>query len=58
MDDAFNGKQMNENEIRSGVGAQLQLTKGRLKNPVNFQVTIWDKNSDAKLMAETEITVE
>tara|TARA_R110000868_G_scaffold401943_1_gene677801 strand:- start:477 stop:1352 length:876 start_codon:yes stop_codon:yes gene_type:complete len=58
MEDAFNGRPISEDEIKAGVGAQLVINKGRLKNPVNFHVTIWDKNSDAKLHAETELTVE
>ncbi|SMC65118.1 hypothetical protein SAMN05660703_2280 [Cellulophaga tyrosinoxydans] len=58
MEDAFNGRPISEDEIKAGVGAQLVINKGRLKNPVNFHVTIWDKNSDAKLTAHTAIIVE
>lgn len=58
MADAFNGREVGEEEMKNGVGAQLQIKKGRIQNPVNFQVTIWDKNSDAKLTAETKLTVE
>ncbi|WP_165750098.1 hypothetical protein [Cellulophaga sp. Z1A5H] len=58
MEDVFGEQYTSEAEIKRGVGAQLKLNKGELKNPINFQVTIWDKNSDARLDAETELIVE
>ncbi|WP_405269303.1 hypothetical protein [Cellulophaga sp. Ld12] len=58
MEDVFGESTLSEEQIKSGLGAQLKITKGALKNPVTFKVTIWDKNSNARLEAETELIVE
>ncbi|WP_158974320.1 hypothetical protein [Cellulophaga sp. L1A9] len=58
MEDVYGEKYTSEAEIKRGIGAQLELNNGVLKNPINFQVTIWDKNSDASLDAEIKLTVE
>lgn len=40
------------------IQSTLILTKGRLKNPITWQVRLWDKNSDAELTATATITAK
>lgn len=58
MENLLKNSFLTETQIKKGLGSTLKLSKGTLVNPLLWQVHIWDKNSDAELVAESEITVE
>jgi len=56
-DDAFANQTIDENILKSGISSTLILSKGIVANPLTWEVEIWDKNSEAKLKAETQISI-
>ncbi len=57
MKDAFKQPIRNEALLKQGLSATLTLTKGKLENPITWQVHVQDKNSDASFEAAAELTV-
>ncbi len=55
--DAFENTLLTKSQIDEGVGGTLIMTKGRLSNPVTWDVEIWDKNSDARIKGTTQLQV-
>ena len=47
--------QFQENEV---IQATLRLTKGRLKNPLVWEVRLWDKHSGAEMTAKATLIAE
>ena len=45
-------------DFTSRVSSHFKLTGSGVQNPLNFEVTIWDKKSNAKLKLTTELTLE
>ncbi|QLG46003.1 hypothetical protein [Costertonia aggregata] len=57
--DAFSGRgTMDENTVKQGIASTMKLSRGKLDNPVKWEMRIWDKNSDAELKAVAELTVK
>lgn len=55
--DLFKNQVLSASQIKQGISAFLEMSKGQISNPLTLKIEIWDKNSDAQLSAETEITV-
>ena len=56
--DIFDKHYFNATELQSGIASTLVISPGLVDNPWKWQVVLWDKNSDAKLNAVTEISIE
>ena len=56
--DIFDKHYFNATELQSGIASTLVISPGSVDNPWKWQVVLWDKNSDAKLNAVTEISIE
>lgn len=56
--DIFKDRILDEELLKSGISSTLKINKGQVSNPLKWQVEIWDKNSDAKLKAETKIVIK
>ncbi len=54
---AFENTLITEAQIAQGVGGTLVFSKGKLSNPVIWEVEIWDMNSDASLKGTTHLNV-
>ena len=56
--DIFKGQQVRIQDLEQGIASTIVMSPGRVNNPLTWEVEIWDKNSDAKLRAQTQITVK
>ena len=56
--DVFDGQRVRVTDLKNGFASTLVMSTGRINNPLKWQVEVWDKNSDAKLNAVTEISVK
>ncbi|SFW41910.1 hypothetical protein [Cellulophaga fucicola] len=56
--DMFLNQKATQAQVSQSIQASLVLTKGTLENPLKWHIKIWDKNSKAKITAETLLEVE
>lgn len=56
--DVFEHPIMDEALLKQGLSATLIVREGQVANPLKWQVRIWDKNSEAKLRAQAQISVK
>ncbi|MDB4292352.1 hypothetical protein N9954_03035 [Maribacter sp.] len=55
--DIFKGQKVAIQNLKQGIASTIILSPGSVDNPLKWEVDIWDKNSDAKLSAQTQITI-
>lgn len=57
-EDLLGDEDMNYQDIHAQVAPNFVLTGSEIRNPVTCEITIWDKQSAAKITATSQLTVE